>query len=613
MLIEADPLSAAAKQPRLTEPLLQVRGLTAGFRSGGAWRDVVKDLSFDLAPTETLAVVGKSGSGKSVTALSIMRLLPALYARCSGAIRLEGQDLLACSREQMRAIRGNRMAMIFQEPMTSLNPVFTVGFQIAETLKYHRGVERGAARRRATQLLDRVRIPNAKERFDSFPHTLSGGMRQRAMIAMALACEPKLLIADEPTTALDVTVQQQILDLIKSLQSEMGMSVLFITHDMGVVADIADRVLVMRDGVKQEEGTAEHLFHKPQSAYARELLGAVPRLGSMRGHSQPLKSAEIAQEGHPHFEQAKAASEPILKVRNLTTRFPVDKGIFAGDRRLVHAVENVSFSLGRGETLALVGESGCGKSTTGRSIVRLVEPTAGSVHFQSEDVLAARGADLRRLRRDIQMIFQDPYASLNPRKLVGSAIAEPMLVHGTKTRDGVDAQVAELLRRVGLDPAAADRFPHEFSGGQRQRICIARALSLNPKLVIADEAVSALDVSIKAQVIDLMIELQRELGLSYLFISHDMAVVERISHRVAVMYLGEIVEIGPRDAVVNTPRHPYTKRLMDAVPVPDPRSRSRPIALISDEIPSAMREQGYQPPLTELVELGAGHFVRVPA
>ena len=362
-----------------------------------------------------------------------------------------------------------------------------------------------------------------------------------------------------------------------------------------------------------EEGTSAQVFYKPQSVYACELLAAVPRLGSMQGGTQPLKAGEIGQGVCHSALQAHAADTPILDVRNLTTRFPIDKRFLGRSGRIVSAVENVSFSLGRGETLALVGESGCGKSTTGRSIIRLVEPTSGSVRFQGEDVLAARGSDLRRLRRDIQMIFQDPYASLNPRKLVGSAIAEPMLVHGTLKRDAANGQVAELLRRVGLDPSAADRFPHEFSGGQRQRICIARALSLNPKLVIADEAVSALDVSIKAQIIDLMIDLQRERGLSYLFISHDIAVVERISHRVAVMYLGEIVEIGPRDAVINTPQHPYTRRLMAAVPVPDPRSQGRLIALSSDEIPSAVREEGYEPPPTSLAEIGPGHFVRVPA
>jgi peptide/nickel transport system ATP-binding protein len=365
--------------------------------------------------------------------------------------------------------------------------------------------------------------------------------------------------------------------------------------------------------VKQEEGTTSQIFQRPQSPYARELLAAVPRLGSMRGSTHPLKSAEIAQGVEGPEIQPAPVGEPLLEVQELTTRFEIDKPVFGRAGRSVHAVEKASFTLARGETLALVGESGCGKSTTGRSIIRLVEPTAGKVRFEGKDVLTARGRQLRDLRREIQMIFQDPYASLNPRKLIGSAISEPMLVHGLKTPDETEERVFDLLRRVGLDPAAAERFPHEFSGGQRQRLCIARALGLSPKLIIADEAVSALDVSIKAQVIDLMIDLQRDFGLSYLFISHDIAVVERISHRVAVMYLGEIVEIGPRDAVVNTPQHAYTKRLMNAVPMPDPRTRHRPVSLASDEIPSAVREADYRAPATALVEVGSGHFIRVPA
>jgi peptide/nickel transport system ATP-binding protein len=601
-----------AELPQPDRPLLRVSGLTVGFRSGGMWGDVVCDLSFDIAPRETLAVVGESGSGKSVTALSIMRLLPPLYSRCSGSIEFGGRDLLTCTAEEMRAVRGNRIAMIFQEPMTSLNPVFTVGFQIVEALKYHRNMEGERARRRAIELLDRVRIPNAAERFTSFPHILSGGMRQRVMIAMALACEPEVLIADEPTTALDVTVQQQILDLIKILRSEMGLSVLFITHDMGVVADIADRVLVMRRGSEQEQGSVSDILLRPQSAYARELLCAVPRLGSMRGAAQPRKAAEITGAAPPP-QPATQDEAPILEIEGLTTRFAIDQSMFRGAKRFVYAVEDVSFALKRGETLALVGESGCGKSTTGRSIVRLVEPTSGAVRFDGEDVLAAGGTGLRKIRRSVQMIFQDPYASLNPRKLIGSAIAEPMLVHEVESRDTVGARVAELLRQVDLDPATAERFPHEFSGGQRQRICIARALGLAPKLIIADEAVSALDVSIKAQVIDLMIELQRQLGVSYLFISHDIAVVERISHRVAVMYLGEIVEIGPRDAVINTPHHPYTKRLMAAVRLPDPTMRHGPATLTSSEVPSAVHDAGYVGPKTELAKVGTEHFIRVLA
>jgi peptide/nickel transport system ATP-binding protein len=603
-------LAAARTMSPSDRPLLGVRALNVSFRSAGAWRDVVSDLSFDLAPKETLAIVGESGSGKSVTALAIMGLLPKAYARYSGTIRLQDRDLLTCTREEMRAVRGNRIAMIFQEPMTSLNPVFTVGFQIREALKYHRGLEGAAARQRAVELLERVRIPNATERLESYPHTLSGGMRQRVMIAMALACEPQLLIADEPTTALDVTVQQQILDLIRTLQHEMGMAVLFITHDMGVVAEIADRVLVMRHGVSQEEGRTAALFVAPRSLYARELLAAVPRIGSMRGAAQPRKASELSSSACDPAPRAALADDTILEVENLTTRFPIGAGLLRRGR-MVHAVENVSFTLQRGETLALVGESGCGKSTTGRSIIRLVEPTGGVVRFEDEDVLTADRSALRRLRRDIQMIFQDPYASLNPRKLVGSAIAEPMRVHGVHAPEDIDEAVAELLSRVGLPRDAADRFPHEFSGGQRQRICIARALGLSPKLIIADEAVSALDVSIKSQVIDLMIDLQRALGLSYLFISHDIAVVERISHRVAVMYRGEIVEIGPRDAVINAPQHPYTQRLMAAVPTPDPATRTRSVPALIAEAPGTVHDARCGPPRTKLIGVGPDHFVRV--
>ncbi|MCC7047457.1 MAG: ABC transporter ATP-binding protein [Alphaproteobacteria bacterium] len=585
---------------------LSVRGLTVSFRSGGKWHDVVLGLDFDLAPKETLALVGESGSGKSVTALAVMGLLPPVFARSAGEIRFDGRDLLSSTPDALRAIRGDRIAMIFQEPMTSLNPVLTVGYQIAEALRYHRGAEGAAARRRAIELLDRVRIPRAADRFDEYPHSLSGGMRQRAMIAMALACEPALLIADEPTTALDVTVQRQILDLLQALQAEMGMAMLFITHDMGVVSHIADRVLVMRRGEKQEDGAVAEVFKRPRTPYARELLDAVPRLGTLRGGAQPLKSAELAT-GAPAVVVA-PSQVPLLSVSGLTTRFGGGRSLFGGRRATVHAVEDVSFVLGHGETLALVGESGCGKSTTGRSILRLVEPTCGVVRFEGVDVVGARGGSLRHLRRDIQMVFQDPYASLDPRQLVGDAIAEPLLVHGVCDRKSAGARVAELLQRVGLEPSAAERFPHEFSGGQRQRLCIARALGLSPKLLIADEAVSALDVSIKAQVIDLMIDLQRELGLSYLFISHDIAVVERISHRVAVMHRGQIVEIGPRDAVINTPHHPYTRRLMAAVLVIDPHRRGRTVVPVN----GPEQDTDSITPATRLVEVGPGHFSRMP-
>jgi peptide/nickel transport system ATP-binding protein len=604
----------------MTTPLLSVQGLRTSFRVGGQWRDAVDDVSFDIAAGETLAIVGESGSGKSVTALSIMRLISAVNGRISGRVLLEGRDLVALPEDEMRKVRGDAMAMIFQEPMTSLNPVLTIGRQIGETLHYHRGMNMREARAEALRILDRVRIPAAAQRIDEYPHRLSGGMRQRVMIAMALACRPRLLIADEPTTALDVTIQAQILDLIKHLQEEEGMAVLFITHDMAVVAEIADRVAVMWKGKKREDRPATELFSSPQHGYTKALLASVPRLGAMDGHARPLRfpvidpatgATEIAAREVP--DSVEAGGEPLLAVDALTTRFPIRKGLFGRLAGRVHAVENVSFTLRKGETLALVGESGCGKSTTGRSILRLVEPSAGAVRFGGHDVVKADAAGLQVLRRQMQMIFQDPFASLNPRKTVDAAIAEPLIVHGVADRAEARERVAHLLRRVGLLPEMGVRYPHEFSGGQRQRIAIARALSLSPQLVVADEAVSALDVSVKAQVLNLMLDLQQELGLAYLFISHDMAVVERVSHRIAVMYLGEIVEIGPRASIMRNPVHPYTRKLLSAVPLPDPARRRRRGALSVEELPSPIRPADWSAPPTRLDEVAPDHFVRVPA
>ncbi len=602
-------------------PVLRLQGLTTSFRVGGVWRRVVDDVSFDIGPRETVAVVGESGSGKSVTALSIMRLVPEANGRIEGRIEFDGRNLPELAEAEMRDVRGGAIGMIFQEPMTSLNPVLTVGFQVSEALRRHRGLDPAAADSEALKLFDLVRIPDARRRFGEFPHTFSGGMRQRVMIAIALACRPKLLIADEPTTALDVTIQAQILELIRELQDELGMSVMFITHDMGVVAEIADRVVVMWRGRKVEEAPAAALFAKPAHPYTRQLLTAVPKLGSLAGSAMPRRfpnvdlrraEGEIA-DTQPAAEPAPEADgrgRPILEVAGLTTRFPVRGGLFGRPVGAIHAVEDVSFTIRAGETLALVGESGCGKSTTGRSILRLIEPVAGSVRFEGSDLRALDRSALRRVRQRLQMIFQDPYGSLNPRKTVGAAIREPIVVHGLAEGAAADARVAELLTQVGLDPEHATRFPHEFSGGQRQRICIARALALNPAMLVADESVSALDVSIKAQVINLMLELQARLGLAYLFISHDIAVVERISHRVAVMYLGEIVEIGPREAVLGDPRHPYTRQLIAAVPVPDPARRRARAGLMTEEIKSPVRPLGYRPPQRPLVEVGPEHFVR---
>ena len=597
-------------------PVLAVRNLTTAFRVDQAWITVVKGISFEIGPRETVAIVGESGSGKSVTALSIMRLLPAANSRATGEVLLEGRDLLKLPEEDMRQVRGNLISMIFQEPMTSLNPVLTLGFQIAEALIYHRGLDRKQAEAETVRILERVRIPSAASRLNEYPHRLSGGMRQRVMIAMALACKPKLLIADEPTTALDVTIQAEILELIKLLQDEEGMSVAFITHDMGVVAEIADRVVVMLNGNAVEQEPTAELFASPREPYTRALLAAVPRLGSMRGRPDPQRFAivdPVTGEREIIAETASTAAlteRPVLEVANLVTRFDIHAGILGRVRARVHAVEDVSFSLHAGETLALVGESGCGKSTTGRSILRLVEPKSGRILFEGQDVRMLDRKGLRAARRRMQMIFQDPFASLNPRKTVGGAIAEPMRVHGLLGRSDAHDRVGELFRKVGLPPAMASRFPHEFSGGQRQRLCIARALALEPKLLVADEAVSALDVSIKAQVINLMMDLQSEMGLAYLFISHDIAVVERISHRIAVMYLGEIVEIGPRAAIMENPQHPYTKRLLAAVPVPEAGRRALRRGLSTTEVPSPVHDPSYVPAPRLYRDVGGGHVVQ---
>ncbi|MGA5653639.1 ABC transporter ATP-binding protein [Rahnella contaminans] len=604
-------------EPQNRQPVLSVKHLTTSFRGEDDWLPVVCDLSFDVYPGETLAIVGESGSGKSVTSLSVMRLLKAQSSQIEGEVRLNQRSLLALSDKEMRDIRGNEMAMIFQEPMTSLNPTFSIGRQIAESLKRHRGMSSSQARAETLKLLEKVRIPNAAKRFDEYPHQFSGGMRQRVMIAMALALKPKLLIADEPTTALDVTIQGQILDLIKTLQEEEGMAVLFITHDMGVVAEIADRTLVMYRGEAVESGATEDIFHRPQHPYTRALLAAVPKLGSMRGRDWPLRFPQInLQTGEANTPQEVAGTvdaglTPLLSVKNLSARFPVYGGVFSRQVGAVHAVENVSFELFQGETLSLVGESGCGKSTTGRAVTRLLKPHSGAINFDGFDVMNLGKRDILQMRQRIQMIFQDPFASLNPRMRIGDALIEPMLQHKLHNRSDAREKAASLMQKVGLSPDMLRRFPHEFSGGQRQRICIARALTLDPKVIVADESVSALDVSVKAQVVNLLLDLQESMNLSYLFISHDMAVVERVSHRVAVMYLGEIVEIGPRAAIFDNPQHPYTRKLMASVPVPDPSRRMLKRQMQVDELKSPVRDNGFIPPQRQYQEVSAGHFVQV--
>ena len=623
MTATSPALVAAADAPALAgDRVIAVEGLTVRFVTSERTVTAVRDVSLAVDRGETLAIVGESGSGKSVTALAIMRLVEhgggrietgrMPFRRRSGSV----VDLAAADTGTMRDIRGADIAMIFQEPMTSLNPVFTAGEQIAESIRLHQGLSHAAADAEALRMLDLVRIPEARNVLGRFPHQLSGGMRQRVMIAMALSCRPSLLIADEPTTALDVTIQAQILELIRMLQAEMRMGVLFITHDMGVVAEIADRVLVMRRGDAVEQGRTAPLFASPRHPYTRALLSAVPRLGAMAGADVPRAfdllraddEAAVPVEAVPQLPVAPGTA-PILKVRGLVTRFELRSGFLNRVRRRVHAVEKASFDLYPAETLSLVGESGCGKSTTGRSLLRLVESESGSIEFGGRSILEMPAAEFRSLRRDIQFVFQDPFASLDPRMTIGQTIMEPLLVHKVARGERALERVNWLLDRVGLSPAHADRYPHEFSGGQRQRIAIARALALNPKVVIADESVSALDVSIRAQIVNLLMELQRELGIAYLFISHDMAVVERISHRVAVMYLGQIVEIGPRRAIFENPQHPYTRKLIAAVPVADPARRHGRRELAAEDLPSPIRALGDEPVVDPLHEVTPGHFV----
>lgn len=614
--------------------VLEVQGLTVRFDTSERSVVAVKDLGFHVRAGEVLAIVGESGSGKSVTSLSVMRLIEhgggtIASGKISFTRRNGGKlDLAKAADSVMRTIRGGEISMIFQEPMTSLNPVFSVGTQVAEAVMLHQGLSHAEAEAEALRMLELVRIPEAKQILKRYPHQLSGGMRQRVMIAMALSCKPSLLIADEPTTALDVTIQAQILQLIRQLQEEMGMAVIFITHDMGVVAEVADRVLVMYHGEAVEEGTCEQIFHNPRHLYTQSLLAAVPRLGSMRGTDEPapfpllrITDPEAEQLGtadmdetpvdmpEPAASAPSVSDGPVLSVDNLITRFDVETGFWGKVKRRVHAVEQVSFNLYPGETLGLVGESGCGKSTIGRSLIGLETPRSGSIVFNGQELTQVSGSQLQKLRRNIQYVFQDPYAALDPRLTVGFSIMEPLLIHKVCSRQEAERRVGELLERVDLDPAMAVRYPHEFSGGQRQRVCIARALAMNPEIIIADESVSALDVSVRAQIINLLLALQKEFRIAFLFISHDMAVIERVCHRVAVMYLGQIVELGSRRDVFENPLHPYTKRLMSAVPIPDPSRRTMSHTLLTGEIPSPVRSADYEPVVAPLKEVSPGHFV----
>lgn len=602
------------------QPVVSISDLRVTFQTNDGPVTGVRALSFDIRAGECVCVVGESGSGKSVSSLSLMRLVEfgggdiaqgrLLYQR-QGAAPGEMTDLAQASQTTMRDIRGNEIAMIFQEPMTALNPVFTIGDQLSEGLIAHRNMSRKQALARALDLLREVRIPEPERRLGQYPHELSGGMRQRVVIAMAMACRPRLLICDEPTTALDVTIQAEILALIDRLKRETGMAVMFITHDMAVVAQMADRVVVMFRGDKVEEGSVTEIFENPQKEYTRALLAAVPRLGQMTGRDLPepmrlMRAGEIAPPAAPI---APRTATPLLTVRNLCTRFSVKGGILRRIVAQVHAVQDVSFTVNAGETLSLVGESGCGKSTTGRSILRLVEPSSGAVRMGDVDVLALRPSQMRLARREMQMIFQDPYASLDPQMRLLDQVEEPMLNYGIGNRAERRDRIAALFDRVELPRSFMTRYPHEMSGGQRQRIAIARALALNPKLLIADEAVSALDVSVQAQVLNLLMELQRDLGISMLFISHDMAVVERVSHHVGVMYLGRIVEIGTRRQVFENPQHSYTRQLMAAVPVADPRQKKIDENLRFRPIPSPIHPIDYVAVPSTYREVAPGHLV----
>ena len=598
----------------LDNPITRVEKLQVQFETKEGVVTGVEDVSFEIYPGETVCVVGESGSGKSVSSLSLMRLVEfgggeitngkLIFDRKHG----ESVNLTEANQNEMSGIRGNEIGMIFQEPMTALNPVLTVERQLTEGLRFHKKISKNKARERAIEILKQVRLPEPEKRMKQYPHELSGGMRQRLVIAMAMACEPRLLIADEPTTALDVTIQAEILALMDRLKKETGTAVLFITHDMAVVAQMADRVVVMYRGNKVEEGKVEEIFENPQHEYTQALLAAVPKLGEMKGKSFPEPMRLLGTENDA-IVPIKDTEEPLLTVKNLTARFPVKGGLFRRTFAYVHAVEDISFDIKKGQTLSLVGESGCGKSTAGRALIRLVEPQGGSVNLDGKDILELSAKSMQEARLNIQMIFQDPFASLNPQMQLFDQVAEPLRNYKTMISDDINKRIEMLFDRVELPRSFMRRFPHELSGGQRQRVAIARALALNPKLIIADEAVSALDVSVQAQVLNLMMELQSELGLSFLFISHDMAVVERVSHRVGVMYLGRIVEIGSRSAVFENPQHDYTKALLKAVPIADPRKRKKEKDLNFKPIPSPIHPKGYNPENSEYKEVSPDHFV----